>query len=100
VPGLPSLPGTNNDLEHVFGGHRHYDRGATVRETASPALVLQRPTRLIAAAARRAGRRAGRHVRRASERCGWLVRTTGTRRRRLTSGIIQNRLYVLEHLPR
>ena len=53
---VPNLPGTNNDLEHVFGGHRHHDRRATGRKTASPTLVLHGPTRLIAAAATRARR--------------------------------------------
>jgi hypothetical protein len=50
---IPGLPRTNNDLEQVFGSHRHHDRRATGRKTASPATVLRGPVRLLAATATR-----------------------------------------------
>jgi hypothetical protein len=50
---MPELPRTNNDLERLFGRHRHHDRRATGRKTASPALVLRGSVRLVAAAATR-----------------------------------------------
>jgi hypothetical protein len=51
--GVPGLPRTNNDLEHLFGAHRYHERRATGRKTASPAMVLRGPVRLLAAAATR-----------------------------------------------
>jgi hypothetical protein len=50
---IPGLPRTNNDLEQLFGSHRHHDRRATGRKTASPATVLRGPVRLLAATATR-----------------------------------------------
>ena len=48
---VPDLPRTNNDLEHLFGTHRYHERRATGRKTASPALVLRGPVRIVAAVA-------------------------------------------------
>ena len=48
---VPDLPRTNNDLEHLFGAHRHHERRATGRKTASPAMVLRGAVRLLAATA-------------------------------------------------
>ena len=53
--GVPDLPRTNNDLEHLFGSARHHERRCTGRKAASPAMVLRGPVRLIAAAANRLG---------------------------------------------
>lgn len=50
---VPDLPRTNNDLEHLFGAHRYHERRATGRKTASPALVLRGPVRIVAAVATR-----------------------------------------------
>jgi hypothetical protein len=50
---VPDLPRTNNDLEHLFGSHRYHERRATGRKTASPALVLRGPVRIVAAVATR-----------------------------------------------
>jgi hypothetical protein len=50
---VPDLPRTNNDLEHLFGSYRHHERRATGRKTASPALVLRGPVRVLAATATR-----------------------------------------------
>jgi hypothetical protein len=50
---VPDLPRTNNDLEHEFGSQRYYERRATGRKTASPAVVLRGEARLIAAVATR-----------------------------------------------
>jgi hypothetical protein len=44
---------TNNDLEHLFGSNRYHERRATGRKTASPAMVLRGPVRLLAATATR-----------------------------------------------
>lgn len=49
----PYLPRTNNDLEHLFGSHRHHERRATGRKTASPSTVLRGSVRVVAAAATR-----------------------------------------------
>jgi hypothetical protein len=48
--GVPGLPATNNALEGLFGSHRHHERRATGRRSASPAMVLRGPARLPAAA--------------------------------------------------
>ena len=48
---VPDLPRTNNDLERLFGSHRHPDRRATGRRTAAP--VLRGPARIVAATATR-----------------------------------------------
>lgn len=53
--GVPDLPRTNNDLEHLFGSSRYHERRATGRKAASPAMVLRGPARLVAAAATRLG---------------------------------------------
>ena len=50
---VPDLPRTNNDLEHLFGSHRDHERRATGRKTASPAMVLRGPVRVLAATATR-----------------------------------------------
>lgn len=47
------LPRTNNDLEHLFGSHRHHERRATGRKVASPSLVLRGSVRIVAATATR-----------------------------------------------
>lgn len=47
--GVPDLPRTNNDLEHLFGSNRYHERRCTGRKAASPAMVLRGPVRLIAA---------------------------------------------------
>ena len=51
--GVPGLPRTNNDLEHLFGSGRYHERRCTGRKVASPAMVLRGPVRVIAAAATR-----------------------------------------------
>lgn len=43
------LPRTNNDLEHLFGQHRHLERRITGRKVASSALVIRGSVRIIAA---------------------------------------------------
>jgi hypothetical protein len=50
---VPNLPRTNNDLEQLFGSHRHHERRATGRKAASPATVLRGSVRLIASTATR-----------------------------------------------
>lgn len=50
---VPDLPRTNNDLEHLFGSHRHHERRATGRKVASPSLVLRGSVRILAATATR-----------------------------------------------
>lgn len=50
---VPDLPRTNNDLEHLFGSHRHHERRTSGRKKGSPALVLRGPVRIIAASATR-----------------------------------------------
>lgn len=42
---------TNNDIEHVFGSTRYYERRATDRKQASPGLVLCGSVRIVAAIA-------------------------------------------------
>lgn len=49
----PNLPRTNNDLEHLFGQHRHHERRATGRKRAPLSLVLRGSARLIAGVATR-----------------------------------------------
>lgn len=46
---LEGLPRTNNDLEHFFGGLRHYERRTTGRRRASPTLVVRGAVRVVAA---------------------------------------------------
>jgi len=50
---VPDLPRTNNELEHLFGSHRHHERRATGRKVASPSLVLRGSGRIVAATATR-----------------------------------------------
>ena len=50
---VPDLPRTNNDLEHLFGAHRHQERRISGRKTTAPSLVLQGPVRIVAALATR-----------------------------------------------
>jgi hypothetical protein len=52
---VPGLPGTNNDLEQVFGAVRYHERRATGRRGASPGLVVRGEVRLVAAVATRLG---------------------------------------------
>jgi hypothetical protein len=50
---VSDLPRTNNDLEHLFGSHRHHERRTTGRKAASPSLVLRGSVRILAATATR-----------------------------------------------
>lgn len=50
---IPDLPRTNNDLEHLFGQHRHHERRATGRKRAPLSLVLRGSARLVAGVATR-----------------------------------------------
>jgi hypothetical protein len=50
---VPDLPRTNNDLEHLFGSHRHHERRTTGRKRASPTLVIRGSVRIVAALATR-----------------------------------------------
>jgi hypothetical protein len=50
---IAGLPRTNNDLEHVFGAHRHHERRATGRKAGSPTLVVRGSVRVVAATATR-----------------------------------------------
>ena len=49
----PNLPRTNNDLEQLFGQHRHHERRATGRKRAPLSLVLRGAARLVAGVATR-----------------------------------------------
>jgi hypothetical protein len=49
----PNLPRTNNDLEQLFGQHRHHERRATGRKRAPLSLVLRGSARLVAGVATR-----------------------------------------------
>lgn len=49
----PNLPRTNNDLEHLFGQHRHHERRVTGRKRAPLSLVLRGSARLVAGVATR-----------------------------------------------
>lgn len=48
---VPDLPRTNNELEQLFGSHRHHQRRATGRHTASPTLVVRGRVQIVAATA-------------------------------------------------
>jgi len=48
---VTGLPRTNNDLEHLFGSARYYERRATGRKGASPGMVVRGAVRIIAAVA-------------------------------------------------
>ena len=51
--GIEKLPRTNNDLEQLFGQHRHHERRATGRCRAPLSTVLRGSVRLIAGVATR-----------------------------------------------
>lgn len=51
APGGP--PRTNNDLEHLFGQHRHHERRATGRKRGTVTTVLHGPIRVVALLATR-----------------------------------------------
>jgi hypothetical protein len=50
---VPDLPRTNNDLEQLFGSHRHHERRCSGRKVASPGLVVRGSVRLVAGLATR-----------------------------------------------
>ncbi len=52
---VPSLPRTNNDLEQLFGSHRHHERRCSGRKVASPGLVVRGSVRLVAGVMTRLG---------------------------------------------
>jgi hypothetical protein len=49
------LPRTNNDLEQLFGSHRHHERRCSGRKVASPGLVVRGSVRLVAGLMTRLG---------------------------------------------
>jgi hypothetical protein len=50
---IPSLPRTNNDLEHYFGSARYHQRRASGRVHAAAATVVRGSVRILAATATR-----------------------------------------------
>jgi hypothetical protein len=52
---VPELPRTNNDLEQLFGSHRHHERRCSGRKVASPGLVVRGSVRLVAGLMTRLG---------------------------------------------
>jgi hypothetical protein len=52
---VPDLPRTNNDLEQLFGSHRHHERRCSGRKVASPGLVVRGSVRLVAGLMTRLG---------------------------------------------
>jgi len=52
---VPDLPRTNNDLEQLFGSHRHHERRCSGRKVASPGLVVRGGVRLVAGLMTRLG---------------------------------------------
>lgn len=78
---VPDLPRTNNDLEPLFGAHRHHERRATGRKSAAPAMVLRGPVRLLAAAATRL-RSIRAHDLAGVDRQAWITLRTGLDQRR------------------
>lgn len=50
---MADLPRTNNDLEQLFGQHRHHERRATGRKRAPLSTVLRGSVRLVAGVATR-----------------------------------------------
>ncbi len=52
-PVIGPLPRTNNELEQYFGSARHYERRATGRKQASPAMVIRGAVRITASVASR-----------------------------------------------
>ena len=79
---VPGLPRTNNDLERLFGSQRHYERRATGRRSASPAMVLRGSVRLTAATATRLRPIGGRELARADRRAWAELRRRLDRQRR------------------
>lgn len=79
---VADLPRTNNALEQLFGAHRHHERRATGRKTASPALVLRGAVRLIAGVVTRARPISPRELA-AADRRRWMALRTSLERRRL-----------------
>ncbi len=81
---VPDMPRTNNDLEHLFGSHRHHERRATGRKGASPSLVLRGAVRILAATATRIAPFTARDL--ATDHARWLNlwRTLETRRQART----------------
>ena len=78
---VTDLPRTNNALEQLFGAHRHHERRATGRKTASPALVLRGAVRLIAGVVTRARPVCVRELA-AADRQRWMALRTSLERRR------------------
>ena len=52
---VATLPRTNNDLEQLFGSHRHHERRCSGRKVASPGLVVRGSVRLVAGLMTRLG---------------------------------------------
>ena len=52
---VADLPRTNNDLEQLFGSHRHHERRCSGRKGASPGLVVRGPVRVVAGLMTRLG---------------------------------------------
>lgn len=52
---VAGLPRTNNDLEQLFGSHRHHERRCSGRKVASPGLVVRGSVRLVAGLMTRLG---------------------------------------------
>ena len=52
---VADLPRTNNDLEQLFGSHRHHERRCSGRKAASPGLVVRGSVRLVAGLMTRLG---------------------------------------------
>ena len=52
---VADLPRTNNDLEQLFGSHRHHERRCSGRKVASPGLVVRGSVRLVAGLMTRLG---------------------------------------------
>lgn len=52
---VADLPRTNNDLEQLFGSHRHHERRCSGRKVASPGLVVRGSVRLVAGLVTRLG---------------------------------------------
>jgi hypothetical protein len=52
---VAALPRTNNDLEQLFGSHRHHERRCSGRKVASPGLVVRGSVRLVAGLMTRLG---------------------------------------------
>ena len=56
---VPDLPGTNNDLEQLFGAYRHHERRVRGQKVASPTMVVRGKVRIVAATATRIRRPEG-----------------------------------------